>query len=51
VPPALRRSDRTTLQAHRASATWETRTAMGEMVLEGIAQALSGARPAMSLTT
>jgi len=51
VPPALRRSDRTTLQAHRASATWETRTAMGEMVLASIAQALSGERPAMSLTT
>lgn len=51
VPPALCQSDRTTLQAHRASATWETRTAMGEMVLASIAQALSGERPAMSLTT
>jgi len=51
VPQALRQSDRTTLQAHRASATWETRTAMGEMVLASIAQALSGERPAMSLTT
>jgi lactate dehydrogenase-like 2-hydroxyacid dehydrogenase len=51
VPPALRRSERVTLQAHRASATWETRTAMGEMVLAGIAQALAGERPAMSLTT
>ena len=51
VPMALRRSDRVTLQAHRASATWETRTAMGEMVLESIAQALAGQRPAMSLTT
>ncbi|RYY62121.1 MAG: 2-hydroxyacid dehydrogenase, partial [Comamonadaceae bacterium] len=30
VPLALRQSDRVTLQAHRASATWETRTAMGE---------------------
>ena len=36
VPLALRQSDRVTLQAHRASATWETRTAMGEMVLERI---------------
>ncbi|MDR6539096.1 2-hydroxyacid dehydrogenase [Variovorax soli] len=51
VPLALRQSDRVTLQAHRASATWETRTAMGEMVLESIAQALAGERPAMSLTT
>ena len=51
VPLALRQSDRVTLQAHRASATWETRTAMGEMVLDSIAQALAGERPVMSLTT
>ncbi|CAN5305056.1 2-hydroxyacid dehydrogenase [soil metagenome] len=51
VPPALRQSDRATLQAHRASATWETRKAMAEMVLESLAQALSGQRPAQSLTT
>lgn len=51
VPLALRQSDRVTLQAHRASATWETRQAMGEMVLESIAQALAGERPRMSLTT
>lgn len=51
VPIALRESDRTTLQAHRASATWETRLAMGEMVLDSIAQALAGQRHAMSLTT
>lgn len=51
VPLALRQSDAVTLQAHRASATWETRTAMGEMVLAGIAQALAGRRPEMSLTT
>ena len=51
VPQALRASDRTTLQAHRASATWETRHAMGEMVLAGIAQALAGERPSQSLTT
>jgi lactate dehydrogenase-like 2-hydroxyacid dehydrogenase len=51
VPQALRSSGRVTLQAHRASATWETRTAMGEMVLAAIAQALAGERPAMSLTT
>lgn len=51
VPLALRQSHRATLQAHRASATWETRTAMGEMVLDSLAQALAGQRPAMSLTT
>ncbi len=51
VPLALRESGSVTLQAHRASATWETRTAMGEMVLDSIAQALAGERPAMSLTT
>jgi len=51
VPTALREADNVTLQAHRASATWETRTAMGEMVLASIAQALAGERPAMSLTT
>ena len=51
VSAALRQSDRATLQAHRASATWETRTAMGEMVLDSLAQALAGQRPAMSLTT
>lgn len=50
VPMALRQSGRTTLQAHRASATWETRHAMGQMVLDSIAQALAGERPAMSLT-
>lgn len=51
VPLALRQSDAVTLQAHRASATWETRTAMGEMVLDSLAQALAGERPRMSLTT
>lgn len=51
VPDTLRLSERVTLQAHRASATWETRTAMGEMVLASIAQALTGERPVMSLTT
>jgi lactate dehydrogenase-like 2-hydroxyacid dehydrogenase len=51
VPETLRRSDRVTLQAHRASATWETRMAMGEMVLASLEQALAGKRPTMSLTT
>jgi lactate dehydrogenase-like 2-hydroxyacid dehydrogenase len=51
VPIELRQSDKVTLQAHRASATWETRTAMAHMVLESIEQALCGQRPHMSLTT
>ena len=51
VPPALLKMDNVALQAHRASATWETRTAMGEMVLASIAQALAGERPTASLTT
>lgn len=50
VPLTLRQSDRATLQAHRASATWETRRAMADMVLASVAQALAGERPAMSLT-
>jgi len=51
VPPALLALDNVVCQAHRASATHETRKAMGEMVLAAIAQALAGERPAMSLTT
>jgi lactate dehydrogenase-like 2-hydroxyacid dehydrogenase len=51
VPTELRHSDKVTLQAHRASATWETRAAMADMVVASIAQALAGLRPEMSLTT
>ena len=51
VPLALRQCEQVTLQAHRASATWETRTAMAEMVLASVDQAIAGERPAMSLTT
>jgi lactate dehydrogenase-like 2-hydroxyacid dehydrogenase len=51
VPQALRTHEQVTLQAHRASATWETRTAMAQMVLDSVDQALAGQRPAMSLTT
>jgi len=51
VPPVLFELDNVTLQAHRASATVETRTAMAEMVLASLAQALAGERPAHSLTT
>jgi lactate dehydrogenase-like 2-hydroxyacid dehydrogenase len=51
VPAPLRAMDNVVLQAHRASATIETRTAMGEMVLASLAQALAGGRPDNSLTT
>ncbi len=51
VPVELLSMDNVSLQAHRASATVETRTAMGEMVLESLAQALAGVRPEFSLTT
>ncbi|MCA1323827.1 2-hydroxyacid dehydrogenase [Herbaspirillum sp. alder98] len=51
VPPALFEMDRVVLQAHRASATVESRTAMGEMVLASLAQGLAGQRPEGSLTT
>jgi lactate dehydrogenase-like 2-hydroxyacid dehydrogenase len=51
VPAALLNMDRVVLQAHRASATVESRTAMGEMVLASLAQALAGQRPEGSLTT
>ncbi|MBV0881643.1 2-hydroxyacid dehydrogenase [Noviherbaspirillum sp. L7-7A] len=51
VPAALLNMDRVVLQAHRASATVESRTAMGEMVLDSLADALAGRRPENSLTT
>jgi lactate dehydrogenase-like 2-hydroxyacid dehydrogenase len=51
VPAALLDMDRVVLQAHRASATVESRTAMGEMVLSSLAQGLAGQRPEGSLTT
>jgi lactate dehydrogenase-like 2-hydroxyacid dehydrogenase len=51
VPTELRHSDKVTLQAHRASATWETRSAMADMVVASVTQALAGQRPEMSLTT
>ncbi|MGC4244488.1 MAG: 2-hydroxyacid dehydrogenase [Herbaspirillum sp.] len=51
VPAALLQMDQVVLQAHRASATVESRTAMGEMVLASLAQGLAGQRPEGSLTT
>lgn len=51
VPAVLFNHDRVVLQAHRASATVESRTAMGEMVLASLAAGLAGQRPEGSLTT
>jgi hydroxypyruvate reductase len=51
VPVELFGMDRVVLQAHRASATVESRTAMGEMVLASLEQGLAGERPEGSLTT
>ena len=51
VPLTLRQSDRTTLQAHRASATWETRAAMARILVVSVADSLACKRPTMSLTT
>ena len=51
VPEVLLKNDSIVMQAHRASATWETRTAMGNMVLDSLAQGIAGERPEMSLTT
>lgn len=51
VPPELFAMDNVVMQAHRASATWETRAAMGDMVLTSLAQAFAGQRPDHSLTT
>ena len=51
VPAALLDVDRVVLSPHRASATLETRTAMGHMVLAALVQALAGQRPEASITT
>jgi hydroxypyruvate reductase len=51
VPQALLDMDNVVLQAHRASATVESRTAMGEMVLGSLADALAGRPVENSLTT
>jgi len=51
VPVEMLSMDNVSLQAHRASATIETRTAMGEMVLDSLTKALAGLRPESSLTT
>lgn len=45
VPAALLQMDNVVVQPHRASATWETRDAMGEIVLANLRAGLSGQRP------
>ena len=45
VPPALRDLAHVTLQPHRASATEQTRLAMGQMVLENLAACFRGELP------
>jgi lactate dehydrogenase-like 2-hydroxyacid dehydrogenase len=45
VPPALLAMDNVVIQPHRASATWETRDAMGEIVLANLRACLAGERP------
>jgi hydroxypyruvate reductase len=51
VPDALFGMNNVVVQAHRASATVESRTAMGEMVLASLASGIAGERPQGSLTT
>jgi lactate dehydrogenase-like 2-hydroxyacid dehydrogenase len=43
VPEALRAMDRVVLSPHRASATVETRSAMGELVLANLSAFFAGA--------
>ncbi|MEH3022737.1 MAG: 2-hydroxyacid dehydrogenase [Pseudomonas oryzihabitans] len=45
VPQALRDDPRVVLQPHRASATVETRTRMGEMVIAALETGLAGGEP------
>ncbi|MFC4345529.1 2-hydroxyacid dehydrogenase [Cupriavidus numazuensis] len=45
VPSALLGMDNVVIQPHRASATWETRDAMGEIVLANLRACLAGERP------
>jgi lactate dehydrogenase-like 2-hydroxyacid dehydrogenase len=50
VPEALRKMDNVVLQPHRASATVETRLAMGELVLGNLAAHFAG-RPLLTPVT
>ena len=49
VPSELFELESVVLQPHRASATVQTRTRMGEMVLASLAQGLAGERPAAAV--
>ncbi|SAL02641.1 D-isomer specific 2-hydroxyacid dehydrogenase [Caballeronia pedi] len=50
VPAALYALKNVVLQPHRASATVETRTAMGDIVLASLASSFAGERPETSVT-
>lgn len=50
VPVSLFEMENVVLQPHRASATLETRTRMGEMVLASLADVFDGKKPAGSVT-
>lgn len=50
VPVSLFERENVVLQPHRASATVQTRTRMGEMVLASLADALAGRVPANAVT-
>ncbi len=50
VPAALLQMENVVLQPHRASATQETRIAMGEMVLANLAACFAGTRPPTTVT-
>jgi lactate dehydrogenase-like 2-hydroxyacid dehydrogenase len=50
VPEALYAMDNVVLQPHRASATEQTRTRMGHMVLASLADVFAGKKPPASVT-
>ena len=50
VPAALREMENVVLQPHRASATWETRADMGQIVLDNLAACFAGERPPTTVT-
>ena len=50
VPAALWEMENVVLQPHRASATWETRKDMGQIVLDNLAAYFAGERPPTTVT-
>ncbi|MDC6130464.1 2-hydroxyacid dehydrogenase, partial [Burkholderia gladioli] len=50
VPAELYSMPNVVLQPHRASATVQTREAMGAIVLDSLAASFAGRRPATSVT-